>query len=593
MSCENSAKSRTCCSDSIILPEHSSVPAIAHIYQSDTSLRKLFYFFIFIFSACMCSYHSYNFLNIYLKYPVLTSINIESRLKAKFPAVTICNFNKAKTEKDEIIIPANVGGGSFIIPPWISFSSLVNKRNPRFQILRNELASFNNWHAKLGDVERQQIGHQLSEMVEDCHFNSKPCYATNFTLYQNLEYGNCFIFNSKKQKNESTLISYETGSDFGLEVVLNFRVQDYRSITPSVGIKIVIHNPDEDPDPSENGINISPGFETHIAITKSSVQRLPPPYRDHCFDYKSKTTKSSFSSQLECIRNCTQERNFLRCSCVDPFLSAKREFRRCDLNNSHEMACLNTVMDGMKQYGLPCKCPIACQIDYFNTEIFSSVWPSHGTYKPNPHFNTYFRNEKANSAFTEHNATDYNQSNLINNSLPNVSFSPPLATKVSSQDLKTFVNASKDFRNDYHPRIIENISYTMTSTTEKNGSSEVGLNDLSSDFDYVSLNDSSLVESNIFVMVFDTSQELLNNSVVSNASVKNVYATEKQIRVRLKVFFKNFDRIVYQQTPMFTETEIISHIGGLFSLWLGLSIIAFYECGENLVLLTKNLLHWK
>lgn len=586
-SSENNAKSRTCCSNSIILPEHSSVPAIAQIYQSDTSLRKLFYFFIFIFSACMCSYHSYKFLNLYFKYPVFTSVNIETRLKAEFPAVTICNFNKAKIEKDEMKIPANAGGGSFVITPWVSFSSLANESSPRLQKLRDELASFNNWHSKLGDVDREHFGHQLYEMVEDCHFNSKPCYATNFTLYQNLEYGNCFIFNSKKKKNESTLISYETGSDFGLEVVLNFRVQDYRSITPSVGIKVVIHNPDEDPDPSENGMNISPGFETHIAITKSSIQRLPSPYTDHCFDYKSENSKSSFSSQLECVRNCTQERNLLQCSCVDPFLFVKRKFRRCDLNNSNEMACLNTVLDDMKQYGLPCECPIACQIDYFKTEIFSSVWPSHETFKPNPHFNTYLRNEKAYSAFTLHNTTDYNESNLINNSLPNMSFPPPLATKNGTQDLKTLTNISKD----YHLHIFQNISYANASTTEKNCSSEDDLNDLSGDFDYLNLNESSLVESNIFVMVFSTSQEELNNSVVSNFSVKNVHASEKQMRVKLKVFFKNFDRIVYQQTSMFTESEIISHIGGLFSLWLGLSIVAFYECAENLVLLTKNFLH--
>lgn len=76
------------------------------------------------------------------------------------------------------------------------------------------------------------------------------------------------------------LMPYQTGSDNGLELVMDVSAEEYVDFTPSVRIRHV-HNPDDDPDPMENEINISPGFETHIAITKFTIQRLPFAYRDY------------------------------------------------------------------------------------------------------------------------------------------------------------------------------------------------------------------------------------------------------------------------------------------------------------------------
>lgn len=43
-------------------------------------------------------------------------------------------------------------------------------------------------------------------------------------------------------------------------------MSDYIPISSSIGARIVIHEPHTRPNPEDYGINISPGFETSVAI---------------------------------------------------------------------------------------------------------------------------------------------------------------------------------------------------------------------------------------------------------------------------------------------------------------------------------------
>lgn len=439
-----SSKSSGCCSRTIDIPKDSSVPLVALIFQSKSNKKRALYFAILIICSCLCFLQVFKFMNVYLKYPVLTRVDVVSKLNAEFPAVTVCNLNRMKQRSFESHNAEmhsgreNVSlGGTMVFTMRRFLLSLLD--------LDNSLSTnLNRTYLDVGDS-----GYQFSELVEFCSFGGfVPCDERNFTLFRNLQYGNCFTFNKDNGiDHRPKLTSHQLGSDFGLELILNVHADDYVNVTPSVGMRLVIHNPDEDPDPVESGVNISPGFEVHLAMTKSSLRRLPPPYRDRCLDYKGANNPLPFRSQLECVRNCTQSTSFTRCSCGDPFLFT--DFGKwCDLANSTEMACLDAVLDDMRKNGLPCYCPIACAIDFFKTEISSSAWK-----------------EKVNSStkFMEHS------------------------------------------------------------------------------------------------------------------------------KANLKVFFKDFETTIYSQTPMFTENEIISHVGGLFSLWLGLSVLTLYEFFEKAVILLKNL----
>ncbi|GFS43692.1 amiloride-sensitive sodium channel subunit beta [Nephila pilipes] len=64
---------------------------------------------------------------------------------------------------------------------------------------------------------------------------------------------------------------------------------------------------------------------------------------------------------------------------------------------------------------------------------------------------------------------------------------------------------------------------------------------------------------------------------------------------KLKVYYTSFERKIYEQRPMFHESEIYSHIGGELALWLGMSLMVIFELLEVVGFLTNILLSllWK
>lgn len=65
----------------------------------------------------MCINDLYKFINIYIKYPVLTELDTQSKLKSEFPAITVCNLNRAKYSfaGDAHIVRTLSGGGSLVL----------------------------------------------------------------------------------------------------------------------------------------------------------------------------------------------------------------------------------------------------------------------------------------------------------------------------------------------------------------------------------------------------------------------------------------------------------------------------------------------
>lgn len=139
--------------------------------------------------------------------------------------------------------------------------------------IQDEAREFFNYYTNLLEFIREMYGYEMGEIIEECYFNSLPCYQNNFTVYQNLQYGNCYTFNKRQPMDDIRLKSYSSGSDTGLEVILNIHIDEYLDVTPSFGMRVVIHDAREELSPVENGINISPGWETHLALTKSSIHR--------------------------------------------------------------------------------------------------------------------------------------------------------------------------------------------------------------------------------------------------------------------------------------------------------------------------------
>ncbi|GIX86162.1 FMRFamide-activated amiloride-sensitive sodium channel [Caerostris extrusa] len=162
----------------------------------------------------------------------------------------------------------------------------------------------------------------------------------NFTNFLSIEFGNCFTFNGKYGIDAGPLQTPYIGPNSGLELTLNLKSPDYSPITASVGARVVINKADSQPNPEDHGINISPGFETSVALKQTSIHRLPHPYRDKCRSYEKQSLDYS-KDQEDCIRKCMQKVNLHRCGCVDPFLPVTNSSKLCDLKIKPQVRYLN------------------------------------------------------------------------------------------------------------------------------------------------------------------------------------------------------------------------------------------------------------
>ncbi|GFT98572.1 amiloride-sensitive sodium channel subunit alpha, partial [Nephila pilipes] len=237
--------------------------------------------------------------------------------------------------------------------------------------------NFLNHYTNLDADSRYCYGYNLYDLVSQCSFNSSPCHDNTFSSFQSIQYGNCFTFNRNTFEGKSAFRVNKAGDDTGLELVLDVMLYSYLNITASAGVRVTVHSPDENPNPVEEGFNIIPGYETQVSVTKTSVQRLPAPYRDRCRDYKTDNdSDNAIGSQFSCVRECMQQISQQLCGCVDPFLLASDLMILCDLKNKTQMSCLDNMLEIINKKGLPCECPLPCMSTTYDLKISTTLLKS-------------------------------------------------------------------------------------------------------------------------------------------------------------------------------------------------------------------------
>nr|XP_042909692.1 degenerin mec-10-like [Parasteatoda tepidariorum] len=309
-------------------------------------------------------------------YMTVSPVEDEYELKLKFPAVTVCNLNRQKAAYDNCT-NLDIINGCLDLNDIAGFHPITERRNiiscsyfrnqTVFNSKRNESASFARY-MKMDDKNRRFVGHQKADLIKHCVFNMQLCSLDDFIHFQSLQYGNCFIFN--KSDLESTSIGYKSG----LELLLNVETEQYSITTPStaIGVRISIHNISEAPNPEKDGVNISPGFETSIALKQYEIKRLPSPFKDHCLDYH---MHNYYSNEAECIKMCLQSQSLNICGCVDPSIIFISDLKHCDFANKTDVCCLDGVQNQISENVSICDCPLSCYSTSYHREISMAALP--------------------------------------------------------------------------------------------------------------------------------------------------------------------------------------------------------------------------
>ncbi|XP_076308698.1 acid-sensing ion channel 4-B-like [Tachypleus tridentatus] len=81
---------------------------------------------------------------------------------------------------------------------------------------------------------------------------------------------------------------------------------------------------------------------------------------------------------------------------------------------------------------------------------------------------------------------------------------------------------------------------------------------------------------------------MVSSTILASRNSNNVYSAPYQGNLlRLEIYFETLHQIVYQQVPKYEIAELYSQLGGQLSLWLGISLVSFFESVELLVMVFK------
>lgn len=96
------------------------------------------------------------------------------------------------------------------------------------------------------------------------------------------------------------------------------------------GMRVIVHNQSVIPFPDEDGIDVSVGRQSNIAVSRTFIERLPPPYNDCIEELDEVTlTRNSLLASLKenyhletytqkyCLKVCYQNYIISNCGCFD------------------------------------------------------------------------------------------------------------------------------------------------------------------------------------------------------------------------------------------------------------------------------------
>ncbi|GFY37031.1 hypothetical protein TNIN_182641 [Trichonephila inaurata madagascariensis] len=335
-------------------------------------------------------YQAFRFINVYLQYPIVVTLQMDQKQFLDFPAVTVCNLNRIKEKYLRCIhsnvsldlcyvqgfLPVDNTKPNLIMSERTGLHSCTSEFRGNSDAEKDFTIQFLKTYLALNSKNRKKVGYGSKEFITLCSFNGKLCSAKDFTEFQNLRYGNCFTFNQLYQNESKPLTISQTGDQSGLVLVLDLLDLYYLNISSTIGARIIIHDPKEEPSPEETGINIAPGYETSVALTQTAVTRLPAPYRDHCGEYKNENIWPYHKSLNRCVRNCIQYNSFEVCGCADPTLPSMTSQKLCNLTDKSEMCCLDDILLLLLEENRTCDCPLPCSSISYGEKVSVARWPS-------------------------------------------------------------------------------------------------------------------------------------------------------------------------------------------------------------------------
>ena len=326
-------------------------------------------------------------LKSYFEYEIVTKIITYSETDSEFPSVSFCNlfpFSNDTTDITRGILqsqkPRNDSG-----PPPISY--LPSNKNSRIASMESFYVVQSNLYLA-NETFKKSISYSLNELVLSCRFGQQDCDLSKFDWYYDKLLGNCYRFNSVLMKNKDPLRVSQSGVLNGLQMELFLGLEE--KMAPwlfTSGMRIFVHNASVIPS-SDEGIDISPGSKTNIAVSREFDYNLPEPYSrcillDNGFasDLYNLTIRLNqtyrqrfefflintninklflYNNQRDCQELCIQREVIRECGCAMPFVYDFSFQSKCTTFNQSD--CIRDVVyANISKIVEDCdECPLEC-----------------------------------------------------------------------------------------------------------------------------------------------------------------------------------------------------------------------------------------
>ena len=318
-------------------------------------------------SAGWCGWFIHNSIIDYLSNDVVTKTDVKYVNNIILPIISFCDINRFNTNYSNNFFTQILG----------QFPDLVGL-NEFSKIIAN-IGEYNN---TIFDKNANKI--DINDLIIYCTmgYGTKCDLSNDFQAYYDVNYGNCFRFNSGINNNgENVPFKYIKQSGilnaFELELFVGKAKENDNIFSKENGFILFINNQTFDSTLAE-GLFISAGTSTRIIINKYSMKKSPSPYSE-CIDglnsidsYKSDTYRKTFSPNrtyhyTDCIYVCYQKYIADKCKCQSGFFNLVFDttLDRCGSKIADQIDCesiYSTEFYKISSTNIDkCDCPVECE----------------------------------------------------------------------------------------------------------------------------------------------------------------------------------------------------------------------------------------
>lgn len=365
--------------------ECSSLNALPFIINAENGFIKFFWIFTFLAGTAAMLFHLSYVVHTYLLYATTTGITFENS-QLTFPDVLICNKNTVRRSMINnltnnkfkkflrLFQDANISDSKRPIQKVVNIKNPLGKQTTSWrQNIRSQMKLY---YGSENRQVRENVGHQIDDMLLNCEFDGESCSAQDFRLVNTMDYGNCFFFNSSDRKMTTP------GSEHGLHVEFFLQGDEFIPYLSQFGLQTLISAPDTIQFPNDLGIYASANFETRISLRQNHIERLGGSYGT-CNKSSTKLgRKNKVYTFYACYILCGIRYAEKVCGCVNledrdfaNFLKMEKDLTFCNISQSLcvEEAKESTRNGSVSECSKLCYNP--CNETTYSLTISTQIWP--------------------------------------------------------------------------------------------------------------------------------------------------------------------------------------------------------------------------